>query len=271
MRQLGGFLSLLQAHLRAISLLIVAVVAPSVWAEESYGSSKVSSHQLITLAAEDSWPPFANHLGQGISHRLIKAAFRQSNIEVSSLVVPYARALMMAEKGRVDGVFNVTREASTEGRFVFGQVPLFAATASFYQAKQRPLDADNKWQLPKGTVVGVIKSYEYGDEYPKLVQERELNLVTVSSDQQLINLLLLGRIDMALMFDAVANEHLQQMGIKGEIVPAFYNHTSDIYLAFSKKNPRATLLATALDQGLLHLKNSGQYQALLSTAPSAIR
>ncbi|MGL5358725.1 MAG: amino acid ABC transporter substrate-binding protein, partial [Shewanella sp.] len=102
-------------------------------AEESYGGAKAPSHQLITLAAEDSWPPFANHLGQGISHRLIKAAFRQSNIEVSSLVVPYARALMMAEKGRVDGVFNVTREASTEGRFVFGRIPLFKATASFYQ------------------------------------------------------------------------------------------------------------------------------------------
>ena len=130
------------------------------FAQESQNLPVQSSSQSITLAAEDSWPPFANQFGQGISHRLIAAAFKQSQVEVNSLVVPYSRALMMAEKGAVDGVFNVTREASTEQRFVFGNTPLFVAKASFYQRNQRPLIAANKWELPKGTVIGVIKSYE---------------------------------------------------------------------------------------------------------------
>lgn len=228
---------------------------------------QVAQHlSSITLAAEDSWPPFADQLGQGISHRIIKAAFLPSGIEVKSLVLPYTRALMMAEKGSVDGVFNVTREASTEQRFIFGKIPLFVATASFYQKNQKPLNAINKWALPKGTVIGVIKSYEYGDEFSQLVQQQQLNIVTVATQHQLINLLLIGRIDTALMFDLVAKENLQKMGVDHDITPVFTNHSSDIYLAFSKQNPQAQNLAKQLDEGLSLLKITGQYDTLLSAA-----
>ncbi|MBW0295000.1 amino acid ABC transporter substrate-binding protein [Shewanella xiamenensis] len=250
--------------LLSTSLLLLFLVSHQAKAQESQNVTQSSSSQTVTLAAEDSWPPFANQFGQGISHRLIEAAFKQAHIEVNSLVVPYSRALMMAEKGAVDGVFNVTREASTEQRFVFGDMPLFVAKASFYQRKQRSLLAENKWQIPKGSNVGVIKSYEYGDEFPELVKQRQLNIVTVATQQQLINLLLIGRIDAAVMFDLVAQENLQKMGVSDEVIAAFDNHSSQIYLAFSKENPKAALLAKALDQGLSTLKKNGQYLQLLS-------
>ena len=172
----------------------------------------------------------------------------------------------MAEKGAVDGVFNVTRENSTEQRFIFGKTPLFIATASFYQKKQKPILADNKWALPKGTVIGVIKSYEYGDDFPKLVKQQQLNIVTVANQQQLINLLLIGRIDAALMFDLVAKENLKKMGVDDDVIPVFANHSSDIFLAFSKENPQAQTLATQLDAGLSQLKATGQYEKLLLVA-----
>lgn len=252
------------ALLSAAFLLLLSTADNFSFAQESQANPTQAASQSITLAAEDSWPPFANQFGQGISHRLIAAAFKQSNIEVNSLVVPYSRALMMAEKGAVDGVFNVTREVSTEQRFVFGTTPLFIATASFYYKKEHSIKADNKWDLPKGTIVGVIKSYEYGDEFPLLVKQRQLNLVQVATQQQLINLLLIGRIDTALMFDLVAKENVQKMGVSDVVIPAFSNHSSHIYLAFSKTNPKAVLLAQALDKGLLQLKSDGQYQKLFA-------
>ncbi|MFV0596062.1 substrate-binding periplasmic protein [Shewanella sp.] len=252
------------ALLSAAFLLLLSATDNFSFAHESQANPTQAASQSITLAAEDSWPPFANQFGQGISHRLIAAAFKQSQVEVNSLVVPYSRALMMAEKGAVDGVFNVTREASTEQRFVFGNTPLFVAQASFYQRKQRPLLAANKWEIPKGSIVGVIKSYEYGDEFPELVKQRQLNVVTVANQQQLINLLMIGRIDAAVMFDLVAQENLQKMGVSDDVIPAFNNHSSEIYLAFSKENPKAAQFAKELDQGLTQLKANGQYQQLLS-------
>ncbi|MDT3296679.1 transporter substrate-binding domain-containing protein [Shewanella sp. SP2S2-6] len=259
-------LNLPSALILSVVLLLASMVYNMALAQESNAVPAESQPQTITLAAEDSWPPFANQFGQGISHRLIQAAFKQSHIEVNSLVVPYSRALMMAEKGAVDGVFNVTREISTEQRFIFGKTPLLVATASFYQKKQKPILADNKWALPKGAVIGVIKSYEYGDEFPKLVKQQQLNIVTVANQQQLINLLLIGRIDAALMFDLVAKENLKKMGVDDDVIPVFANHSSDIFLAFSKENPQAQTLATQLDAGLSLLKATGQYEKLLLVA-----
>jgi polar amino acid transport system substrate-binding protein len=251
------------ALILSVVLLLASIICDMALAKEN--NVMPAEPQAITLAAEDSWPPFANQFGQGISHRLIQAAFKQSHIEVTSLVVPYSRALMMAEKGAVDGVFNVTREASTEQRFIFGQIPLFVATASFYQRQQQPLIAPHKWALPKGAVIGVIKSYEYGDEFPALIKQQQLNIVTVATQQQLINLLLIGRIDAAVMFDLVAEKNLQRMGVDDDIIPIFANHSSDIYLAFSKENPQAVALAKQLDTGLSQLKVSGQYEKLLAS------
>lgn len=259
-------LNLPSALILSIVLLLASMVYNMALAQESNAVPAESQPQTITLAAEDSWPPFANQFGQGISHRLIQAAFKQSHIEVNSLVVPYSRALMMAEKGAVDGVFNVTRENSTEQRFIFGKTPLFIATASFYQKKQKPIWADNKWALPKGTVIGVIKSYEYGDDFPKLVKQQQLNIVTVANQQQLINLLLIGRIDAALMFDLVAKENLKKWAWMMTSFQYLLTTAAIIFLAFSKENPQAQTLATQLDAGLSQLKATGQYDKLLLVA-----
>lgn len=223
----------------------------------------MSAPLKATLAAEDSWPPFADEFGSGISHRLIQQAYKQVGVEVSTIVVPYTRGLIMAERGTVDGVFNVTREQSTIKRFVFGQVPLFTVDASFFFSKAQLPTITNKWQLPRGSVIGIIDGYEYGDELPQLINQRQLTVIKVNSQRQLINLLLVGRIDSAIMYDLVADVYIEQMCVKQEIIAKFSNHKSEIFVAFSKKNPQASTLSLLLDEGLLKLKQQGLYQQLL--------
>ncbi|MGX9462482.1 substrate-binding periplasmic protein [Shewanella sp. A14] len=220
----------------------------------------------ITLAAEDSWPPFADEVGNGISHKLIHQAFKQVGVNVSTIVVPYSRGLIMAERGSVDGVFNVTREQSTIDRFVFGNEPLFSVTASFFFTKEHPTLANNKWQIPTRSIIGIVSGYEYGDEFNALVEQRKLHVIKVNSQRQLINLLLVGRIDTAIMYDLVADVYIKQMGVNDEINAQFNNHKSEIFVAFSKHNPQATHLSKLLDKGLLTLQKQGKYQQLLLPA-----
>ncbi|MBB1270919.1 ABC transporter substrate-binding protein [Shewanella sp. SR44-3] len=217
----------------------------------------------ITLAAEDSWPPFADQFGKGISHELVKSAFAQVAIQVKTLVVPYSRGLRMAERGNLDGVFNVTKEISTQDRFIFGEQPLFQASASFYQHTSHPVSAKNKYDLAPNTVIGIIKGYEYGDEFFALAKQKKWPLFIANNQTQLINMLLVNRIDLAIMFDRVADEHLTQMGVNEDIAAVFNNHQSDIYVAFSKLQPNSAHLAKKLDEGLIKLKNQGQYAKLL--------
>ncbi|ACA87772.1 substrate-binding periplasmic protein [Shewanella woodyi] len=247
-------------HTRLTLLFITSLLCSFATADESL--------KTVKLAAEDNWAPFAKASGTGVSHSLINQAFSTVGVEVDSIVVPYSRAVVMAKEGLVDGVFNLVKEQSTESEFIFGKQPLFSATASFYHKVSTPVKAKDKWQLPPNTKVGIIRGYEYGDE---LKQLPNIRLITLSNHNQLINLLLLDRIDVAIMYDLVAKQYISQMGVSQEIEQIFTNHTGQVYLAFSKLNPHASKLAELLDRGLTTLKDDGSYQEIMASAGSPAR
>lgn len=218
----------------------------------------------VVLAVEDSWPPYAGAKGQGIATDIVKQAF--SAVEIKSFVkaFPYARVLAEIEKGTVVGGYNVTRQASTEEQFLFGQQVLLTAAASFYfqENNTQVLRYKSIADIPDGTRIGLIIDYEYGDSFEQ--HQHRFKQVRVSSQRQIINMLRLGRIDSAIMFDKVASHTLNSMGLdQNAIKKGPLNHTSDIYVAFSRTHQYAQFFANKLDEGLLLLKESGQYSKLL--------
>ncbi|MBT1443404.1 transporter substrate-binding domain-containing protein [Shewanella sp. JM162201] len=217
----------------------------------------------IRIAAEDSWPPFADADGDGLSHRLIQKAFALQGVKVDTLVVPYNRGLILTEQGKVNAVFNVARQQSTESRFLFGREPLFKTTASFYQLKNRERVAADKWSLPPGTRVGIIRGYEYGDEFDRL---SNMELHIHDNQYQLLNLLLTHKLDMVVMYDEVAEQFLSRTGVTNEVMAVFPNHTSELFLAFNKEDKDSAALIRALDLGLEQLREQGEYRKLLSEA-----
>jgi len=223
--------------------------------------SKLNS---VVLAVEDSWPPYAGSDGQGISTDIIEHAYAAVGIQLMLVVAPYARVLNEVEKGILVGGYNVTRQASTDKHYLFGQQALLQAPASFYfsqnniQAQEFKSIAD----IPTGSRVGLIIDYEYGNLFEQ--HKNRFKQVRVSSQEQVINMLMLGRIDSAIMFDAVASHTIKSMRLSiGSIQQGPLNHTSDIYVAFSRSHKHAQFFADKLDQGLLLIKKSGQYDKLL--------
>lgn len=216
---------------------------------------------LIRIAAEDNWPPFSDHQGRGLSEQLVKAAFANQGYQITTVVVPYARALYSTRQGDTDACWNVTRQHNTEQEFTLNKIPLFTADSSFYYyLKPRPYPSVA--QIPNGAVVGVILGYEYGDLYEQ--HKHRFHLVQVSTHTQLIGLLNSGKLDLAIFFDDVLRYYLRQEGIKAQhIQRGKLNYRSEIYLAFSKDNPQSSKRAAALDAGITELKKSGVYQQLL--------
>lgn len=218
----------------------------------------------VVLAVEDSWPPYAGTNGQGIATSIIEKALAEVDIRLFLKVAPYARVLDEVEKGLVVGGYNVTRQESTNKQFLFGQQAVLTASASLYfstentQAQQYNSIAD----IPAGSSIGLIIDYEYGDLFEQ--HKNRFNEVRVSSQEQIINMLRLGRIDCAILFDAVASHTLKSMKLpEDSILKGPLNHTSDIYVAFSRSHKQAKYFADKLDQGLVKIKKSGQYSKLL--------
>ena len=215
------------------------------------------AQQKIILAAEGSWPPYADVNGNGISKRLIIAALHGTPFEPEFIAVPYARALEMTEHGHVDGCFNVTRQRDTEQRFLFGKQVLLTATASYFY----PLNAARAYgspeDIPNNTKIAVIIGYEYGDVYER--NRHRFEELRVSSQSQIISLLQNNRVDMAIMFDEVAKFTLANMGLnQATISKGKMNHSSDIYVAFSRNRQGVATIIDALDMGLEKMKARGE-------------
>lgn len=216
-----------------------------------YNLPCIATPQEITIAAENSWPPYAKADGEGISRQIIQAAFDAVGIKVKFVVAPYARALRLTELGLVQACFNVTKQSSTEKLFLFGQHKLFAAPTSFYFNPKTPMTFTSIENAPDGMSIAGIIGYEYGDAYEQ--QRHRFKEVRVSTQQQIIGLLRSGEVDTAIMFDKVASYYLNALGLnQNAILKGSASEPSDIYLAFSKhKNvPNMQNIIEKFDQGL---------------------
>lgn len=224
-------------------------------------STSPVQEQVITIAAEDNWPPFSDEKGRGLSYTLVQAALKQAGYQLKTVVVPYARALYYNEHGMVDGHWNVSKQLSTSERFLLHQVPLFRASSSFYFYKAAK-NFTTIAAIPDRTVVGVILGYEYGDEFE--LHKKRFSLVEVSTHQQLVNLLQAEKLDVALFYDDVLRFYLKRWQLADPlIIRGAENFVSELFIAFDKNNEQSQQKADALDQGLRQLQQSGEYQRLI--------
>ena len=71
---------------------LLIVLSYSVSAQQTTASDKV-----VTIAAEDNWPPFSDERGRGLSTAIVSAAFKLAGYQIKTIAVPYARALYYTE------------------------------------------------------------------------------------------------------------------------------------------------------------------------------
>lgn len=221
-----------------------------------------SAEKTLIIGAEDSWPPYSDKNGKGISTNIIRAAFASQSIHIDIRVKPYARVLHEVKSGALQAGYNVTRQENTEREYIFGKIPILKAKAYWYFSPQKLKNFSSIQDIPSGFSVGGIINYEYGDEYEKL--RHKFREVRVPKQSQLIKMLESGRVDAVIMFEEEAKQALRDMQLPpSTIKKGLYNHTSDIYVVFSKKHKDSVEMAKALDKGLLQLKSTGEYFNLL--------
>jgi polar amino acid transport system substrate-binding protein len=241
---------------------IISIILCICWSI-AFSASPYAKHATLILGAEDSWPPYSDKRGQGISTNIVKAALAKVGLESQIVVRPYSRVLQDVKAGALDAGYNITRQKNTEQEFVFGNEPILRASTYWYFRWDTTPPATTTQSLPDGYKVGVIIDYEYGDIFEE--ERHRFKEVRVPRQVQLIKMLKQGRIDAILMFEEEANQTLKEMGLsKTAIQKAMLNHTGDVYLAFSRKKPHSQELAQKFDQGIKKLKETGEYQQLLN-------
>ncbi|MCP5160868.1 MAG: transporter substrate-binding domain-containing protein [Hahellaceae bacterium] len=228
-----------------------------------------SLHAELLLGVENSWPPFADTNGLGYSTSLVNHAYAAVGIQPRIQVFPYARVLKLVEYGNLNGGYNVTRQPNTESQFLFGSRPLLMASARFYFRNGKEQPYSSLEEVPDHTHIATIIDYEYGPDFE--ANKHRFQLTEVSSQEQIIQMILTGRVDTGLMFEEVAHYTVEKMkAVPGKIhsdtqalAEGRIFYTSKIYVAFDKHNPENLKYAQLLDEGLRLITLNGVYQQIL--------
>jgi polar amino acid transport system substrate-binding protein len=247
---------------QALVWLLLCLLATPTQAEPP-GTGLKEDDIRIYLGAEDSWPPYSDAQGQGISTDLVKAAFAKTGLAPTFIVLPYARVLHDLRSGKIDGGYNVTLQTTTKEKYVFGQIPLLTVESYWFFIPGTHPTIKSITDIPDNFRVGIIRDYEYGDAYEH--HRHRFAEVQVSQQSQIIRMLKQGRIDAVVMYDREAEYALKEMNLDAAIFDKrFLNHQGNVYVAFSQKTQKAKWLAEQLDKGLLMMKESGEYDRILS-------
>jgi len=215
--------------------------------------------ETIELYAEDSYTPFSNPDGSGIVNKLVIAAYREVGIKVKVRTVPFVRIVKWLEEGKGLGGFSAVKTPDGEAKFIFGEQPVYQVTTKFFYAAKRPIEILSERDLNNIRLqVGEVNGYMYHPEYYQYKFKRQ----KAQSEERLIKMLLLGRIDLAYITEKVIDYQLSVMGLPRETLSSISSIgvvSVPLYVAFNKQHPKAKYYAEMLDKGLLKLKETGRY------------
>ena len=75
----------------------------------------------------------------------------------------------------------------------------------------------------------------------------------------------MNRIDTTIITDKTANLLLKELQLEDKIVIAFQNDTVPMYLAFSKKFPKADHYSSLFDKGMEVILKNGVYTRIINS------
>ena len=217
----------------------------------------------ITIAIEDNAMPLSGKQNQGFSYRLVKEIFKGGPYSVKFLSVPYARVIKMIEHDEVDAALHVTKDVKNKDNFYFSKEVFIIAKAYLYYDKNSKDNFKSLAEVPDGTPVGKMIDFEYGTNFQN--HKSRFKLFKVSDQEQLINLLQIGRIKVAAMYNRIALHTLKKMSKNpDQLRRGVFLNNSKTYLAFNKKRKHTSELSKFYDERLRELKKNGTYQKIIS-------
>ena len=195
----------------------------------------------LDVAVEDAADVWSRADGTGYANDIVRAAFRAGGIEAHLLVVPYARCKAMVIQALVPVCFSMSRDASIPASVVFADSANFTFHSDFYQNVRHPLRVATGDQLLRGSLVGVVRGYEYPDAIHRLEQLGIIRLVIAGNEAINLRKLADGRLDAAMINTDETKRAaalLERSGVRGRVAFAFEGGSLPAFVGFSMRHPR---------------------------------
>jgi len=230
-------------------------------------STSISYAETIKIT-NGEWPPYLskNYKHAGVASHIVTEAFKAEGIDVEYGFFPWARSLNQAKDGdpwAASAIWSKNKER--EADFLYSD-PVFSLKTVFFHKKDITVDWKDLSDLSKYKI-GATKSYNYGEEFKVLEDNKTLKVQRVPKDLNNFKKLLAGRIDlfpveMQVGYELITNELTPaKAAMLTNTVPF---HEKLYHLIISKAHPKAEFYLESFNKGLAKLKASGTYQRMLN-------
>ncbi|GLK92234.1 substrate-binding periplasmic protein [Pseudomonas turukhanskensis] len=201
----------------------------------------------------DLWPPFRMEDSQGnlvgLDIDVLNEIGRRSGLRFAIKRAPWARGLADLQQGRADLMIGLAKTPDREQYIQYLPRPYYACAPRFYTAAGEAEQLQSYADL-KDKVVGYVHESAYFQPFDS---DSTLLKRGVNNEQQLLQMLLRGRLNAVIGTDCQVDFELLQPQYAKRIAKAQYlpdAHTQ-LFIGFSRASARLheeTLVTTALQQ-----------------------
>lgn len=195
-----------------------------------------STHQVLTPAIKGQLlTSVSKEWKNGLQVQIIEAISKRLNIKVRIVHTPFARRLMLMEKGKLDFVVGIQRTNKRE-RYIHYISPPYKKTSdkAFFVLKGNKAIIKKYSDLYNLTIGTKIHSKYFS----KFDNDIKIKKIAVSNLKQNFNMLLIKRVDAVIYSVSAGLNKVRDMKISDQLEIAEYFNPGEklIYLGISKKS-----------------------------------
>ncbi len=225
----------------------------------------------VIVIRADEWCPYncaPDSDRPGYMIEIARAVFEKQGHAIDYDVTNWSRAIMLAEKGKIDAIVGAVRAEAPN--LIFPDIETGYSINGFFVRKGHGWRFDGMDSL-KAVRMGVIQDYGYGKLDPYIEAGRETDRILVTAGENALELnirmLLKGRIDAVNEDIAVFRNTAREMGVTDQIDFAGDDGESGeanaVHIAFSPASPASAERARLLGEGMRNLRAGGELARIL--------
>lgn len=213
------------------------------------------------------WAPYqsANLPEYGAASELITKAFAVVGIEVEYGFFPWNRTMILVERGAWDGTFMWVLTPERARKFLASD-PLFVLQELVFYSKDNPVQAEKPEDLA-GKVMGALDSSAFGQQFAPLIADEKIIVARVQNNQQLFQMLAMGRVDFVPELETSGYEAVQDHLSEDQRQQISHLETMtypwSYHLLISRQIEDGPYFIEAFNRGLAILKENGEFDRII--------
>ncbi|NQZ25494.1 MAG: transporter substrate-binding domain-containing protein [Colwellia sp.] len=231
---------------------------------------KPAQAKTLTVVS-DEWCPYIcdDRVLPGFLVEIVNEIARDNDLKVKFTLMPLARALNLAKKGRVDILLALTSQHIAELQLQQSQLSFGGLYNDFY------VRAINPWRfqsiahlsasLKDNVILGTINGYHYGEQLNQLLKSNTDHVFPASGNSPLekqLKMLQMGRLDILLDSRLTVQYQLSKLPKSSIIYAGSQGEFTPLFLGFSSLLSKEKV--QLFDNGLMTLRQSGKLDDILA-------